>query len=380
MTNKTDDLTYIDKLDRLFESKTDDLTFFKYLDELFISPRGKAYLLTELKQTNLKQLVIDRVPSRVTKAKIKNLKFNYYDNSSDWDSIFRAIITDQITRLTPPSSNETELPEYKKLLEARENNEDFEMQLTERICGDNKKYPYKSGSDIEEFFFNLGCPNSDIPFEYYEFGSSEHDWVAAQLRIFEVKEIHRIIKEGLFKEKYFVKKAEADGKDYKEVLETAQKDFQEWIEESTQPEESVDMNYLLNLNINTELLHNKRPQTSDEELNDLVDTAVDYFKKPGRKNKRTALENIWGAFERIKTYHGENKKKSSSQLIDQISSILNSELDIEFKHLTKIGNNYGIRHKETNQRKIDDSKIIDYLFYRAYNLIYLCLHKLNDKE
>ena len=53
-----------------------------------------------------------------------------------------------------------------------------------------------------------------------------------------------------------------------------------------------------------------RPNTEDERLNELVNLAYDKFILPKYSDRVHALEKIWDAFERIKTYYSENKKTS----------------------------------------------------------------------
>src|SRR5699024_8149729 len=83
-----------------------------------------------------------------------------------------------------------------------------------------------------------------------------------------------------------------------------------------------------------------------------------------------SIEKIWDAFERTKTFYGSDKKDSVNQIIDLLSTELErSYLNKEFLTLTKVGNEYRIRHHETNKRKIEDSKLISYLFFRMLALI-----------
>ena len=48
----------------------------------------------------------------------------------------------------------------------------------------------------------------------------------------------------------------------------------------------------------------------------------------------------------------------------------------EFKALTDIGNNYRIRHHETNKIDIVDERYYDYLFNRCLSLIALAIQYL----
>lgn len=117
---------------------------------------------------------------------------------------------------------------------------------------------------------------------------------------------------------------------------------------------------------------------SEVGIEELIVTAEDLY----RKGKYSyAVEKIWDAFERIKTYYypSLNKKKSAEKIIKDISfenENIKMMFDIEFKTLTDIGNNYRIRHHEIN--KIDISKELHYKYFykRCLALISVLLENL----
>lgn len=83
-------------------------------------------------------------------------------------------------------------------------------------------------------------------------------------------------------------------------------------------------------------------------------------------NYSYAVEKIWDAFERIKTYYYPqlDKKKSADKIIDELSEGNNDVrcmFTSEFKSLTDIGNSYRIRHHETN--KIDIRRDLHYKYF-----------------
>jgi hypothetical protein len=127
-------------------------------------------------------------------------------------------------------------------------------------------------------------------------------------------------------------------------------------------------------------LINKIYTTSDTRLNELVKLAYDKFVLPKIEERIFALEKIWDAFERMKTYYIEkNKKQSINDLIYLVSSnntefgtLVNEECNI----LTNIGNNYQIRHFETNKIELTNNKHIDYLFYRMVSTMHLFMSEL----
>ncbi|WEA43819.1 AbiJ-NTD4 domain-containing protein [Priestia aryabhattai] len=129
------------------------------------------------------------------------------------------------------------------------------------------------------------------------------------------------------------------------------------------------------------LLENLVIHSSDNKLNELVNTAIQYIREPQTNSRNIALEKIWDAFERMKTfYEPANKKRSVTQLIQNVSGQtrdFDNMLDIEFKALTAIGNDYQIRHFETDKIAIESMKQVDYLFYRMIALIDLCMSDIN---
>lgn len=97
-------------------------------------------------------------------------------------------------------------------------------------------------------------------------------------------------------------------------------------------------------------------------LEGLIRTAEDLYNKG---DYSYAVEKIWDAFERIKTYYPNlDKKKSAEKIINDISygnEHIKKMFDNEFKVLTDTGNSYRIRHHEIN--KIDISKELHYKYF-----------------
>ena len=128
-----------------------------------------------------------------------------------------------------------------------------------------------------------------------------------------------------------------------------------------------------------ELSSIKQAQTIDEELNLLIEEAKRRFKSSN--DKKIALEKLWDAFERIKTYYGNNKKLSAEELVKKISSDFDYEfIKNEFKELTRIGNNYNIRHHERDKEIIKEEKHIEYLFFRMLALLNLCVANIQESS
>ena len=131
-----------------------------------------------------------------------------------------------------------------------------------------------------------------------------------------------------------------------------------------------------------EPLINKIYKTSDIRLNELVKLSQEKFILPKIEDRIYALEKIWDAFERMKTYYIEKNKKQSINELIQLVSNANTDFEVllseECKSLTNIGNDYQIRHFETNKIEITDNKHLDYLYYRMISLIHLFLSELEN--
>ncbi|MED4225637.1 hypothetical protein [Neobacillus cucumis] len=130
------------------------------------------------------------------------------------------------------------------------------------------------------------------------------------------------------------------------------------------------------------VLQNLNVKSKDNILNELLNLAIEYIRKPKEFDRQIALEKIWDAFERIKTFYDKNKKTSAQTLVTKISegtTDFDSLLETEFITLTNIGNKYQIRHFETDIIKINSTKQVDYLFYRMIAIIDLCMDKVNNE-
>lgn len=123
-------------------------------------------------------------------------------------------------------------------------------------------------------------------------------------------------------------------------------------------------------------------KTTDYRLNELINRSLENLKSVRIEERLWALEKIWDAFERMKTYYKELKKKHSiEQLLELASdgdSNIKEELDKEAKELTRIGNEYQIRHFETDKKEIKQLVFVDYLFFRMLVFIHLVVTKLEN--
>ena len=110
-------------------------------------------------------------------------------------------------------------------------------------------------------------------------------------------------------------------------------------------------------------------QAEDEELNRLLELAREKFRNPDVSIRREAVEKLWDAWERLKTLEpGADKKKQIETLLTKAipQSEFRERLNQEAIELTTIGNEFAIRHTETNKIIISDSEYLDYLFHRLF--------------
>ena len=284
-----------------------------------------------------------------------------------------ALINDAIFNLRFNKSDPSDLKLF-KLLQARLNNPDFEFELAEFICGEQgNSFPYRSSFFLTRFFKDLG-------FDYTHTGKTRRFWVAGVLLELSIDQIATIIEKGLFNKRDFIKLSKdkiVGGID--ETYQKAISEFKNFIDNSLQTESTIDLSAFLDLNINIELLFDKQIQTDDEHLNLLIKEAKERFFNP--KDKQIALEKLWDAFERVKTYYNSDKRQSSLTLINNISKGFDEEtLNKEFIELTNIGNRFRIRHHETDKLEIEDKKHLNYLYFRMLAIIDLCLTSIKENK
>jgi hypothetical protein len=127
--------------------------------------------------------------------------------------------------------------------------------------------------------------------------------------------------------------------------------------------------------VDTQIINDSdQPYTSDSLVNSLLNEALKKFKNPDIAIRKEGLEKCYDAFERMKTIKNPgNKADSTKQMLDAAASEANFRqvLEEEARALTKIGNDFHIRHFETNRTEISESRHIDYLYYRLWALLRL---------
>lgn len=120
------------------------------------------------------------------------------------------------------------------------------------------------------------------------------------------------------------------------------------------------------------------PVIKEQTVNDLVSAAVEKHLNPRFNEQKIGLEKLWDAFERIKTTYSplDGKKISVDKLLDEIAAGdvgFKQSLDDECNNLTKLGNNYQIRHFEVDKKPIASKFLSDYLFGRMLSMVNLML-------
>lgn len=122
-------------------------------------------------------------------------------------------------------------------------------------------------------------------------------------------------------------------------------------------------------------------QITEVGLRDLLDEAIVLHRRPDDFSRKVAMEKIWDALERLKTYYSQlSKANSIEKIIYEIADGQQDLIDLfdtEFRALTSIGNDFRIRHHETNKIEITDPRHYDYFFNRCLSLIALAIQYLS---
>ena len=309
-----------------------------------------------------------------SRAKISRLQLIYIANNyvepyieENELKIAESVLRDTAFKYTSKKSKEN--LEALKILKAREENVDFENELADMICGNSGNFPYRSSRYLTEFFQQLGH-------NFTHNGETRQMWVKERLEELNVKELHTLISTGLFRKKYFIdhnKDQSTEDISFPEAV----KEFNEFMTNSLTANETFDLSGVLDMNVNIELLFDQKADTEDIELNKQIEESRERFLK---NDKQVALEKLWAAFERVKTYYLKEELKknlSANRLVEQMSEHFEKEfIEKEFYALKDIGNGYRIRHHETDKKELT-SEHRNYFFFRMLSLIDLCLVYLN---
>lgn len=121
--------------------------------------------------------------------------------------------------------------------------------------------------------------------------------------------------------------------------------------------------------------------TGDATLDNLLTKAKQRYFAPGPDAAIEAVKELWDAWERLKTViDPSNKKRSISSLISYAGKAraFVEAIESEAQALTKIGNDFQIRHHEVGRTPLESVTQARYLFQRLYAVINLLLPHLGS--
>jgi len=119
-------------------------------------------------------------------------------------------------------------------------------------------------------------------------------------------------------------------------------------------------------------------RTGDSELDGLLNTARQKYLDRDTRIHRESIEKLWDAWERLKTIEpGKDKKDKVTALLSRLTvgPEYRGMIEKEALELTGIGNNFMIRHTETDKIPIGGEVEVDYLFHRLFSLIWVLLRE-----
>jgi hypothetical protein len=120
----------------------------------------------------------------------------------------------------------------------------------------------------------------------------------------------------------------------------------------------------------------KIPRSGDADLDALIERGTRRIQEASPDSRREAVEALWDAWERLKSIEHADKKTSAQLLVGLVGtgSPMHALIEQEATALTKVGNDFRIRHSETNRHPVEDPLYYDYLFGRLFALVNLLLH------
>ena len=121
-------------------------------------------------------------------------------------------------------------------------------------------------------------------------------------------------------------------------------------------------------------------RSGDGDLDRMLETARQKFRDPDEDTRREALNELWRAWERLKTVgRGSNKAEQVQSLLDDTagpaSPKFRAELERDASALTEIGNQFEIRHSEVTQERLAQGAHVDYVFHRLFAMIQMILRR-----
>lgn len=118
----------------------------------------------------------------------------------------------------------------------------------------------------------------------------------------------------------------------------------------------------------------------EDGLKELLNLAIAKHLQADAQAHKDAVEKIWATLERLKTYYSSvDKKTSAEKIVNDMAGGQAAYISLfnqEFRALTDLGNDFRIRHHETNKIDIIDIRHYDYFFNRCLSLILLAIQYL----
>lgn len=117
-------------------------------------------------------------------------------------------------------------------------------------------------------------------------------------------------------------------------------------------------------------------------LKELLQEASKYY---NANNMQIAVEKLWDAFERLKSYYCSlsiDKKESINRIIQDMGNSQQEFIELfdkEFRELTIWGNKFRIRHHETTKIDIQDKRHLEYFYKRCLTLITTAIEYLEGR-
>lgn len=286
---------------------------------------------------------------------------------SDVDAVL-ALLRDELLKFDYESGNERDLFAL-RIIRARENSDSLEKSIAERMCGENPDYPQEISLDLENLFISLGHKffanrNNPVP-DVTEF-----------LMRLDSNQLLDVIQNGLFNKQYYLSIFDIYGKQLfdAEAFRRASEDFNALLDELSVPSEPISLNHIFNVNQTYDLIFSSDYDSPDNELNLLLEEARKFYLA---SEYQIAIEKLWDGFERLKTVLDTDKCNGANKLIEKMADGINKTLlEGEFKLLTKVGNDYRIRHHETGKIMLASGNERRYLYFRMLALIDYALHSL----
>lgn len=122
--------------------------------------------------------------------------------------------------------------------------------------------------------------------------------------------------------------------------------------------------------------------TGDADLDSMLSRARRKFLSPNKVERHESLQILWNAWERAKTLDGRDKRSGIRTLLDKAAGSdapkFRAALEEEARKLTSIGNDFQIRHSETDKERLRLSQHVDYVAGRMFTFIYLILEPFRD--